>query len=98
MKSKNVIIGETYLSKVSGQLVKVRITQKSIYGGWDAVNLKTRRDVRIKSAARLRYASLPKEVGPSYFAEKIHGLADAARQVAREEKAMASEPLTDKIQ
>lgn len=54
MKKKDVEIGGVYLAKVSNRLAKVRITGESRYGGWDAVNLATRRDVRIRGAARLR--------------------------------------------
>ena len=54
MKKKDVEIGKTYLAKVSGKVVPVRITGESRYGGWDAVNTKTKRSVRIKTAARLR--------------------------------------------
>lgn len=55
MEKNQVIIGHTYAAKVSGQVVRVRITSESRYGGWDAVNLATGRAVRIKSAARLRW-------------------------------------------
>jgi hypothetical protein len=98
MKKKNIIVGETYRAIVSGKVVRVRIVAASIYGGWDAVNLKTKREVRIKTAARLVYDSLPKEYGPSYFAEKINGLADAARQIQKEERATAQPSATEVIQ
>jgi len=39
-----------------------------------------------------------REYGPSYFAEKMSGLAAAAKRVAKEEKMMASQPMTEKIQ
>lgn len=54
MRMKDVKIGEVYLAKVSGNIVRVRIDRENIYGGWDATNLKTGRDVRIKSGRRLR--------------------------------------------
>jgi hypothetical protein len=54
MKKADVQIGGTYVAKVSGNLVTVRIDRESPYGGWDAVNLSTGRSVRIRSAARLR--------------------------------------------
>jgi hypothetical protein len=54
MKGKQVRIGAVYLAKVSGTLAPVRIVSESIYGGWDAVNVATKRDVRIRGAARLR--------------------------------------------
>jgi hypothetical protein len=54
MKKRDVEIGKTYLAKVSGNLVPVRITSESVHGGWNAVNSTTGREVRIRSAARLR--------------------------------------------
>lgn len=54
MKKKDVTVGETYLCKVSGKLVTVRIVNESLYGGWEAVNLSTKRSIRIKTAQRLR--------------------------------------------
>jgi len=54
MKKRDIKIGETYLAKVSGKLVPVRITSESPYGGWNAINTTTGREVRIRSAARLR--------------------------------------------
>ena len=55
MKKREIQIGGTYVVKVSGKLVPVRITAESAYGGWNAVNTTTGRQVRIRSAARLRY-------------------------------------------
>lgn len=54
MKKAEIIIGGQYVAKVSGVLATVRITRESRYGGWDAVNEKTGRAVRIKGAQRLR--------------------------------------------
>ena len=54
MKKRDVEVGKTYLAKVSDNLVPVRITSESVHGGWNAVNTTTGRDVRIRSAARLR--------------------------------------------
>jgi len=54
MKKQDVKVGESYLAKVSGKVVPVRITGESRYGGWNAVNRETNREVRIKSAQRLR--------------------------------------------
>ena len=54
MKKKDIEIGEMYLVKVSGQLAPVRIVRESPYGGWDGLNMKTKREVRIRGAARLR--------------------------------------------
>ena len=54
MKKAEIQIGNTYIVKVSGVLAKVRITAESPYGGWRGTNLATGREVRIRSAARLR--------------------------------------------
>ena len=56
MKKKDVKIGCKYIAKVSGKLQTVRILRESPYGGWDGINEETGREVRIKSAARLRMA------------------------------------------
>lgn len=54
MTKDKVEIGGVYTAKVSGRVVYVRITGLSRYGGWDAMNTLTGRQVRIKTAARLR--------------------------------------------
>jgi len=54
MKKQDVQIGSTYIVKVSSVLAKVRITGESPYGGWRGTNLATGREIRIRSAARLR--------------------------------------------
>lgn len=59
MKKNDVRIGGTYTAKVSGAVVPVLITRESPYGGWDAVNTKTGRTVRIRTAQRLRAKSDP---------------------------------------
>jgi len=54
VKKNEIRIGETYVVKVSGKLARVRVTGESPYGGWVGQNLATRREVRIRSAQRLR--------------------------------------------
>jgi hypothetical protein len=61
MKKAEVAIGKTYEAKVSGKLAHVRIVSESPYGGWNAMNVATTRNVRIKSAARLRREILPED-------------------------------------
>lgn len=66
MLKKDVKVGETYYATISGRRTRVRITSKATrqnYGYlginsrlatfWSAVNLRTNRDVIIKSAAKL---------------------------------------------
>jgi hypothetical protein len=54
MKKAEVEIGGQYIAKVSGKPQVIRIMRESPYGGWDAVNVRTFRAIRIKSAQRLR--------------------------------------------
>ena len=54
MKKADVSFGTIYMARVSGNLVKVRLDAESPYGGWLATNLDTGRQVRIRTAARLR--------------------------------------------
>ena len=60
MKKADVSIGGRYFAKVSGNVVTVRIHSESQYGGWNATNTATGREVRIRSAQRLRGAVQPK--------------------------------------
>ena len=55
MKGKDVEIGKVYAAKVSGVITEVQITGPHTSYGWSAVNLRTGRPVRIRSAQRLRY-------------------------------------------
>jgi hypothetical protein len=57
VKKKDVQLGKTYIAKISNKLVPVRLDRESPYGGWDATNLNTKRQVRIKTAAKLRKES-----------------------------------------
>src|SRR5665647_961698 len=54
MQKHNVKIGTTYIVKVSGTLAKVRLTRQHDRGGWYGTNLATGREIRIRTAARLR--------------------------------------------
>ena len=56
MKKHEVKVGERYVAKVSDKLTLVKIAGVNPHGGWDAVNEKTGKPVRIKSAQRLRSA------------------------------------------
>ena len=65
MQKQNVHIGTTYIVRVSGTLAKVRITREHPRGGWYGTNLATGREIRIRTAARLRSEVLPAQ-GISY--------------------------------
>ncbi len=59
MQKRNVQIGTTYIVKVSGTLAKVRLTREHDRGGWFGTNLATGREIRIRTAARLRSEAKP---------------------------------------
>jgi len=54
MKKDSVKLGVAYAAKVSGNVVPVRLEKVNPHGGWDGVNLTTKKPVRIKSSQRLR--------------------------------------------
>jgi len=54
MKKADVQIDATYLVKVAGNLVPVKITHEHDNGGWVGVSVKTGKTIRIKSPQRLR--------------------------------------------
>ena len=54
MRKASVKVGGVYASKVSNSVVPVRLDEESPHGGWNATNMNTGRNVRIKSAQRLR--------------------------------------------
>jgi hypothetical protein len=70
MNSSEVIVGGTYLAKVTDKVVPVRIDQANPHGGWDATNLVTNKTVRIKSAQRLRGPAPDRAASPRSEAEK----------------------------
>jgi hypothetical protein len=77
MKKNDVVIGSHYLAKVSGKVVPVRITGESRFGGWEALNTQTHRQVRIKSAQRLRR----RVVDAAADQKVLHRVAEAASKV-----------------
>lgn len=54
MKKTEVEIGAVYVMKVSNKLVPVRIDRVSSFQGWTGTNLRTDREVQIRSARKLR--------------------------------------------
>lgn len=78
MKKSDVKIGATYVAKVSDRLAEVRITGESPHGGWDGVNIATKRKVRIKSAQRLRGKSSTR-LGGKRTATKAKPESDVAK-------------------
>jgi hypothetical protein len=55
MKKREAKIGGTYAVRMGDVLVPVRLDRESRYGGWEATNLRTSRQIRIKTAQRLRF-------------------------------------------
>ena len=84
MQKQDVHIGTTYIVKVSGALAKVRITREHDRGGWYGTNLATGREIRVRTAARLRSEVKPAGEGRI---EQIRNLRadgmsfDVARQI-----------------
>jgi hypothetical protein len=74
MKKNNVKLGSVYAIKVSGNVVPVRLDRESPHGGWLGTNMTTRKEVRVKSAQRLR-GLWPKKTMP-IVADKGEGKAD----------------------
>ena len=54
MKKAEITIGKVYAVKVSGKIAPVKVKNESPYGGWDCENMQTKRDVRVRGAARFR--------------------------------------------
>ena len=88
MQKRNVHIGSTYIVKVSGTLAKVRITREHPRGGWYGTNLGTGREIRIRTAARLRSeASADGSHRPvrnprahDYSADELHAVVERAKK------------------
>ena len=62
MQKSDVKVGMTYWANVAGDRVPVRIESESPHGGWIGRSIKTGREVRIKTAARLKSECEPEKV------------------------------------
>jgi len=80
MKKNEIKIGGQYTCKVSDKIVVVKITGENPHGGWDAINLKTNKNVRIKSAQRLRTA---KFIDEKALAEKLENRSKSGKGKAK---------------
>ncbi|APU88949.1 hypothetical protein Rctr197k_150 [Virus Rctr197k] len=94
MKKNEVQIGGSYTAKVSGKLTVVRILHESPHGGWDAINVETRRAVRIKTAARLRRDASPAAI-KARLIKQIGAPADVDLLVRDEGTVVQFTPVTD---
>lgn len=69
MRNNEVKIGGVYWAKVSERIVKVRVVSESTFGGWQAVNERTGRQILIRSGRRLRgeadVSSIVKNIRPT---------------------------------
>jgi hypothetical protein len=54
VKRDDVVLGQVYAVKVSGRIQPVRLVSESPYGGWVGKNEATGRQIRIRTAAKLR--------------------------------------------
>lgn len=59
MKKADVVLGKTYVVKVSGHLAPVKLESVSPYGGWNGRNTRTGREIHIRSASKLRREHVP---------------------------------------
>jgi len=89
MQKQNVYIGTIYVVKVSGVLAKVRLIREHPRGGWYGTNLATGREIRIRTAARLRCAAETRVA--LIFAER-DSPADDSKREAMQDELLALEP------
>ena len=54
MKKTEVSVGNVYVALVSGKYAPVQIVATHVGGGWWGTNLTTGRNIRIRTAGRLR--------------------------------------------
>ena len=89
MQKQNIKVGSTYIVKVSGTLARVRITREHVRGGWYGTNLATGREIRIRTAARLRsevkpeIEHVPEQIRnprlPDFSADELHQVVERAK-------------------
>jgi hypothetical protein len=104
MQKHNIKVGSTYIVKVSGTLAKVRITREHPHGGWYGTNLATGREIRIRTAARLRSEVKPAgERGweearnarlPDFSADELHRVVERAKAEILADVASGTVPST----
>lgn len=94
MKKDEIEIGATYAAKVSDRVVPVRIDRENPRGGWDATNLVTNKQVRIKSAQRLRGAV---ERGAGKAKAEAKAKADPQDEIARTVEAVENGNLAEGV-
>ncbi len=100
MKKSEVTIGNVYTAKVSGKVVRVRLDGENRHGGWDATNLETKKNVRIRSAARLRAEATGKRgraatAAPEVAPVEVVSDAPDAKRAARAKRVKQPATATD---
>lgn len=104
MQKQNVHVGTTYVVKVSGTLARVRLTREHPRGGWYGTNLATGREIRIRTAARLRSEVKPAVGGcptqnrnprsPDFSAGELHQVVERAKAEILADVAAGTVPST----
>jgi len=96
MKKTDVQTGATYLVKVAGNMVPVKITREHDNGGWEGTSVKTGKTIRIKSAQRLRKRLADASWSTSTPEENRRRHADHGKAVheSGDENARLAEPAT----
>jgi hypothetical protein len=89
MKKCDVTLGQVYAVKVSGRIQPVRLIAESPYGGWVGRNEQTGREIRIRSAAKLR-ARLEKQ------GDRWQLVLNRQTQPAPQAEAQVQQELTDR--
>jgi hypothetical protein len=95
MKKADVHLGATYLVKVGGNLVPVKIDREHENGGWEGTSAKTGKAIRIKSPQRLRKRLAdPEHLKAVHKADQENARLDEERTKAKDgrtasERAMA---------
>ena len=84
MKKDQVKVGGVYAAKVSDKVVPVRIDREHPNGGWVGTNQETGKEVRVKSAQRLR--------GPWVTKAKAKAMVAAEQENARLAQERAASP------
>ncbi|MCK6483004.1 MAG: winged helix-turn-helix domain-containing protein [Phycisphaerae bacterium] len=87
MKKDEVKIGDTYVAKVSGRLVEVRVDSTNRQGGWNATNIATGKRIRLKSAQRLRRGASTQAVVASDASLREAGIHATGSAMANRKKA-----------
>jgi len=96
MKKSEVQVGAEHVAKVSGKLTHIRITGVNPHGGWNAVNVDTKRDVHIRGAHRLRRRVGPK-VKPPVTSAEVQASKTAAAGGGSTASGLAKDKLSDGV-